>query len=142
LPGGRFRFEPPDPGPPAKAWDEAATRLRDQFKELAKDGSVERKRLEAQPGSLALFELADRNGDGKVSPADVEAAIQAAAPLARCRVDVVFADQGNGLFELLDRNGDGKLSPRELVEAVAVLRPFAGPDGAVGPGDLVRQFQV
>ena len=140
LPGGRFRFEPPDPGP--AGWNDAATSLRDKFKESAKDGSVERKQFEAQPGPLSLFDLADRNGDGKVSPADVEAAIKAAAPLARCRVDVVFADQGNGLFELLDRNGDGRLSPRELVEAVAVLKVFAGPDGAVGPNDLVRRFHV
>lgn len=44
------------------------------------------------------------------------------------------------LFELLDRNGDGQLSPRELVEAAATLKPFAGPDGKVGPTDLPRRL--
>jgi Ca2+-binding EF-hand superfamily protein len=144
VPGGRFRFDPPDPGAEVRpAWDAAADRLRGRFKELAKDGGVvARKQVETQPAALALFDLADRVGGGKVDAAAVEAALKAVAPLARCRVEVTFTDRGDGLFELLDRNGDGRLSPRELVEAAAVLRPFAGPDGAVGPKDLVRQYHV
>jgi Ca2+-binding EF-hand superfamily protein len=63
-------------------------------------------------------------------------------PLAGCRVEVTFTDQGSGLFELLDRNGDGVLSPRELVEAPAALHPFADPDGRVGPKDLKRRFRI
>jgi Ca2+-binding EF-hand superfamily protein len=143
LPGGRFRFDPPDAGASVRpAWDKAADRLRAVFKEAAKDGAVERKQLERQPAAQALFDLADRNADGKVDAAEVEAALKAVGPLARSRVEVVFADQGSGLFELLDRDGDGRLSPRELVEAVGVLKSFAGPDGMVGPKDLVRQFRV
>src|SRR5262249_42993242 len=135
LPGGRFHFAPPV-GAPTKEWDQAADRLRDQFKELAKEkGSVERKQLENQPSTLAFFDFADRNADGKVDAAEVEPARKALALLAGCRVDVSFADEGNGLFELLDTNGDGRLSPRELIEAAAVLKPFAGADGCVGPKD-------
>ncbi len=142
LPGGRFRFEPPV-GTSAKEWAQVTNGLTARFKELAKEpGFVERKQLDNQLANLAFFDIADRNADGKVNAAEVEAALKALAPLARCRVDVAFGDSGNGLFELLDRNGDGRLSPRELVEAVAVLKPFAGPDGCVGPKDLVRQFQV
>ena len=142
LPGGRFRFEPPG-GAPVKEWEQAADRFREQFKELGKEkGSVERKQLENQLPAQLLFDFADRNADGKVDLAEVEAALKALAPLRNCRVDVAFIDQGNGLFELLDRNGDGRLSPRELVESVAVLKPFAGTDGCVGPKDLIRQFQV
>jgi hypothetical protein len=55
---------------------------------------------------------------------------------------VTIFDRGGGLFELLDRNGDGQLSPRELVEAAAVLKPFAGPDGKVGPTDLPRRLEI
>lgn len=142
LPGGRFRFEPPA-GAPGKEWEEAAGRLREQFRGRGKGGNpVERKQLENQPPALAFFDLADRNADGRVDVAEVEAALKACAPLAGCRVDGAFVDRGDGLFELLDRNEDGRLSPRELVEAAAVLKPFAGPDGNVGPKDLVRQFHV
>jgi Ca2+-binding EF-hand superfamily protein len=142
LPGGRFQFESPV-GAPTKEWDQAAERLKEQFKEFAKEkGVIERKQLENQPAALPLFDIADRKGEGKITVEDVEAALKAVAPLVRCRVEIAFADQGNGLFELLDRNGDGRLSPRELVEAVNVLKPYAAPDGSVGPKDLVRRFQV
>ena len=142
LPGGRFHFEPPD-GTSTKEWARAAEGLDARFKLLAKtNGFVERKQLENQLLNLAYFDVADRKADGKVSAAEVEAALKALAPLARCRIDVAFTDQGDGLFELLDRNGDGRLSPRELVDSVSVLKPFAGKDGCVGPKDLVRQFHV
>ncbi len=140
LPGGRFRFDAPFTN--AKEWQKAADALAERFKELAKDGAVERKQLENQLPALAFFEVSDRNADGKVDAAEVAGALKVLAPLARCRVDVAFVDQGNGLFELLDRNGDGRLSLRELVEAGAVLKPFVAADGTVGPKDLVRQFQV
>ncbi len=145
VPGARLRFEPPGDRTtnPRAAWDQTAARLREQFKQLAKDaGAVERKALENQPALLALLDFADRNGDGKLDAAEVESALKVLAPLASCRVVVTFVDEGDGLFELLDRNGDGRLSPRELVEAVAVLKPFAGAGGAVGPKDLPRRFPV
>ena len=143
VPGGRFRFDPPDAGASlTSAWEKAADRLRAQFNELGRNSPVERRQLDRQPAVLPLFELADRDGTGRVARADAEAALKAVAPLARCRVEVVFADHGSGLFELLDRNGDGRLSPRELVEAVAVLNSFAGPDGTLGPADIVRRFRV
>jgi Ca2+-binding EF-hand superfamily protein len=140
-PGVAFSFQlsaPPAPDELEKEGEATAAR----FKKLAKDGVVEKKAVEGQPLNLALFQLADRNGDDKVDAAEVETALKALAPLANCRVDVVFADQGSGLFELLDRNGDGRLSPRELVESVAVLGPLAGPDKLVGPNDLLRRFEV
>ncbi|MBN9118587.1 MAG: EF-hand domain-containing protein, partial [Planctomycetes bacterium] len=142
LPGGRFRFEPPV-GAPTKEWAKIADTRAARFNELAKEtGAVERKQLDGQIPNFAFFDVADLNADGKVTAAEVAAALKALAPLARGRADVTFLDLGNGLFELLDRDGDGRLSPRELVESVAVLKPFAGPDGTVGPKDLVRQFQV
>jgi Ca2+-binding EF-hand superfamily protein len=142
LPGGRFQFDSPIAAN-SKEWEQAADQVRKQFKELGKEkGFVERKQLENQPTILSFFDLADRKGQGKVTLAEVEAALKILAPLARCRVNIAFADQGNGLFELLDTNGDGRLSQRELVEATAVLRPFAGVDGLTGPKDLVRRFHV
>src|SRR5581483_875103 len=87
-------------------------------------------------------DLADRKSAGKLTAAEIDAALAALAPLACCRLEVTIADQGDGLFELLDRNGDGRLSPRELVEAAAALKPFAAADGSIGPNDLPRRFRV
>ena len=142
TPGARFVFEPPTAGLD-RDWKRAAEGITSQFNGLMKkDAAVERKALEGRANLLPVFDLADRNADGKVDAAEVDAALKVLAPLANCRVDVVFADQGNGLFELLDKNGDARLSPRELVEAPAVLSPLAGPDGLVGPNDLIRRFVV
>ncbi|HSQ56321.1 MAG TPA: hypothetical protein VLM40_11330, partial [Gemmata sp.] len=142
LPGAQFRFEPPV-GAPMKEWQAAADALKAQFKSLAKEGvAVERKAVENQPANLAFFDLADRNADGKVDAAEIEAALKVTRPLAGCRVDVAFVDRGAGLFELLDGNRDGRLSPRELSEAPAVLKPFVRRDGTIGPNDLVRRFEV
>jgi Ca2+-binding EF-hand superfamily protein len=142
-PGTRWRFNPL-PGDVAKpAWDAAADKVRRQFRDRAKaKGVVSRKQVDKDPIAQTFFDFADRNGDGKVDPAEVEAALKVLAPLAKCRVDVTLTDVGNGLFELLDRNGDGRLSPRELLEAAAVVRPFVDSRGRVGPKDLPRRFVV
>jgi Ca2+-binding EF-hand superfamily protein len=125
------------------AWDASADRLRQQLVGLAKaNGFVTRKQLETQPAALVFFDFADRNADGKVDSAEVEAALKTLAPLATCRAEIAFVDGGNGLFEMLDSNGDGRLSPRELLEAAAVLRPFADASGRVGPKNLPRKLRI
>jgi len=124
--------------------------IRAEMKRLAdRKGIIQRKQIEAnprQPGSfaaLAFFDFADRNADGKVDTAEVEAALKVLAPLiAGCRMRITVQDQGNGLFELLDRNGDSRLSPRELVNAVEVLKPFMDSTGKVSLAALPRRFFV
>jgi Ca2+-binding EF-hand superfamily protein len=141
--GALFRFDSPGDVDAEAAWKTAATQLRERFKQLTKGkDAVSRSDVESQPAVLALFDLADRTGHGRVGEAEVDAALGALAALVTCRVEIRFLDQGNGLFELLDRNGDGQLSPRELVEAPTVLRPFADATGRVGPENLKRRFVV
>jgi Ca2+-binding EF-hand superfamily protein len=143
TPGTQFRFEVAHNSAGKTAGDATADRMRQQFLGLAKgQGFVTRKQLENQPAALAFFDFADRNADGKVDRAEVEAGLKVLAVLAACRVEIPFVDGGNGLFEVLDSNGDGQLSPRELIEAAAVLRPFADASGRVGPRDLPRKLRI
>jgi hypothetical protein len=82
---------------------------------------VERER----PAALGLKFLppfADRNGDGNVSRAELDAWLDLQAKLARSRVTVGVTDFGPGLFETLDADRDGGLSARELRSAVARVR--------------------
>jgi Ca2+-binding EF-hand superfamily protein len=142
LAGARFRFEPPTGGGDAERamWANTADRLREQFRRTGeKTGPA---RPNPTDGLPALVEFADRLASGKAGPADIDATLKALVPLAGCRVKITFVERGGGLFELLDRNGDGQLSPRELADAAAVLKPFAGPDGKVGPNDLPRQLEI
>jgi Ca2+-binding EF-hand superfamily protein len=143
ISGAQFGFEPPRDGNPLAAWKATADSARDLFQRSAKEkGFVTRDEIEKQPFAGLLFDFADRNGDGHVDRAEIDAALRVLEPLAACRAEVRFVDRGNGLFELLDRNDDNQLSLRELVEAVTVLHPFADAGGLVGPKDLPRRFRV
>jgi Ca2+-binding EF-hand superfamily protein len=143
-PGLRVRFEPAaGAAAAARGWQATAARVTAVFEGVAKDGAVERKQLDGVgAGFGGLFDLADRNADGKVDRAELTAALAAVGGLTGCRAEVSFADDGRGLFEPLDRDGDGRLSPRELIDAPAVLRPFAGADGKVRRDALPRRVTV
>jgi YVTN family beta-propeller protein len=138
----RFQIDQPERG----AWTaRAATArqtdaLRARLQALAsKEGRVLRKQVANQPLLPALFDFADRNGNGALEPGELTAAFEVLGRLGSCRIVLQVSNAGNGLFELLDRNGDGQLSPRELVEAAVTLKPFADAHGKVGPDDLPRR---
>jgi Ca2+-binding EF-hand superfamily protein len=146
LPQVRFRYEPPSEGMPdtRTAWAQKVEAVRGQLKSLADaDGAVARKQLTEPPSPLlAFFDFADRNGDVRLDPAELDAALAVLDRAAACLVNVTIQDQGGGLFELLDRNGDGQLSPRELLEAASTLQPFADAAGNVRPDALPRRFII
>ncbi len=137
-PGLRVRFDPP--AAHADTWVAAVKQLGAQTTGLLKDGPLDRAKA-GTPAVLALFDLADRNADGKLDAAEAAAALAVLADLGDIRLGLTVADHGTGLFELLDRDGDGRLSPRELLGAAAV-RPFADASGSVGPADLPRRLVV
>jgi Ca2+-binding EF-hand superfamily protein len=105
-------------------------------------GSVERKSFMDRAVELAIFDLADRNADGKIDEAELNGAAKALALLAQCRAEVTLTDEGNGLFELLDQDGDGRLTPRELNAAVSALKPYADSNGTINPKHLPRRLAI
>jgi Ca2+-binding EF-hand superfamily protein len=85
--------------------------------------AVELKDLEDDPTFQALASLlpyADRNGDGKLTRAELEAFLALIELGAGCRVQVTVTTRGRNLFDLLDANGDGRLDLRELNRAAQV----------------------
>ncbi len=67
-----------------------------------------------RPGGIAwLTPTADRNGDGKLDRAELDAWLDLQDQITRGHVLVTLID-GGGLFELLDANHDGALSVREV----------------------------
>lgn len=67
-----------------------------------------------------LTPIADRNSDGKLDRAELDAWLELQEQVVRGHVLVSLIDGGR-LFELLDVNHDGALSPRELRSAWARL---------------------
>jgi Ca2+-binding EF-hand superfamily protein len=85
--------------------------------DLDKDGSLDRS--EATKGFYfrRFFDAADRNGDEKLTKAEVTLYFDRFADLARCRASIHLSEDGRPVFEALDADGDGRLGRRELREA-------------------------
>jgi Ca2+-binding EF-hand superfamily protein len=149
LRDARFRFAREDDGGMSgrQGWVNSTAMLRQAFEALAGEKRVvERKQLTDRPeyvGAVPLFDVADRDKDGKVTKAELDALIKVGGPLANCRAVVSVSDRGRGLFELLDRDGDGRLSPRELNAAAGVLADLdRDGDGTLSREELPRGWTV
>jgi Ca2+-binding EF-hand superfamily protein len=95
-----------------------------QFKDTAGDGPATKKMFEddAAAGVLAgLFDAADRNGDGKLTRAELEAFFDLVELGVQCQVVVNATDRGRNLFDRVDANADGRLDLDELTRAGRVL---------------------
>jgi Ca2+-binding EF-hand superfamily protein len=72
-------------------------------------------------GFLDLFPYADRDGDGRLSLAELERYLRLVEAGLRAQVWVTATDRGRSPFHFLDRDGDGRLSCRELLSATDLL---------------------
>lgn len=96
--------------------------------------------LEQEPtltGLLELLRYADRNGDNKLSLAELEDYLKLVERGMRAQVWIKVMDHGRNPFFFLDSDGDGRLSYQELARASGLMsNHFAEPTG------LPRQFQL
>jgi Ca2+-binding EF-hand superfamily protein len=114
-----------------------------QFRLAAKKGGIlERKKAMQVPFVSQVFDIADRDGDGKLTEKELEGWLDVLQDGAGSVAVLTATDQGRSLFELLDADGDGRLSPRELRTAWSRLRPHARDGAALAKADIPRRVQV
>jgi Ca2+-binding EF-hand superfamily protein len=148
TPSARVRFEADTTAADARRteWKAGTATARTVFAVLTLGkGELERKVLEGNPNTAAalpFFDLADRDGDKKLTRAEMDGLMTVLDPLVNCRAEITLADLGRGLFELIDRDGDGRLSPRELHSAAGVVPAVGRGSGAVGRDDPPRGYTV
>ncbi len=95
---------------------------------LGSKPSLGKSDLEADPGLQALaamFDAADRDGDGKLTAAELQAFLDLIELGIACQVVVNVQDRGGNLFDLLDANSDGVLDLAALTRAVKVCEAVA-----------------
>jgi Ca2+-binding EF-hand superfamily protein len=67
------------------------------------------------PSPLAgLFDILDRDGDGKLYPKELDEFVDSQARAARDRMVLTASDQGRAIFSILDLNRDRRLGNREI----------------------------
>ena len=99
-----------------------------------------------------LFDMIDRDADGKLSKAEFDAFINLQMGFTRLPLSLVYSAQTPSLFQLIDENGDGRLSVREVrsawsrliglepVETECVTRAALQPQGALRFGRTTEVF--
>jgi Ca2+-binding EF-hand superfamily protein len=128
-PGGRwcFVFRTQQTLPDLKPATEFLTA---QFKTiLGQRRALTRAQLEedaSSSGLLALFPYADRNGDGRLTLAELEDYFRLIQLGVRAQVWVRASDHGQNPFQSLDDDGDGRLSYCELTRAAELMNPSVG----------------
>jgi Ca2+-binding EF-hand superfamily protein len=105
--------------------------------------------MEAQRSQVfrGLFDLMDRDGDGKLFENEVVAYLDSVKELqeagAACRITMNVQPRSSGLFDLLDTNRDGRLSERELRQIPRLLAQLdRNGDGVISRDEVPRSYAV
>jgi Ca2+-binding EF-hand superfamily protein len=113
--------------------------------DTAKKGFIARNQVNPQQFAAlrGLFDLADSNGDGRLTREELRAFLELIREAAGRQVSLALVATGNGLFQALDANGDGQLSIREMRNAWARLAELdRDGDGCISRTEFPQQFRL
>jgi Ca2+-binding EF-hand superfamily protein len=114
--------------------------------DTGKKGVVDLKEVQKQPNfqyMRGLLEMADRDGDGKVTKQEWDDSLDMQAQAYGTTMTLTISETSKGLFELLDTNRDGRLSIRELRAAAKVLAEYdINKDGILSEDEIPVQIQL
>jgi len=106
-------------------YESGAKFYRTQFRDaLGGEAFLSKQRVEDDDGLravAALFDPADRDGDGRLTMDEVDRFLRLMTMGAACQVTIILDERGRNLFDALDENGDGRLDLGELNRAAKVI---------------------
>ena len=123
--------------------------VQTQFQQADKDnnGTLDAKEIEDSRFFKPLAKAIDRNGEGKITEAKVNAYLDHLQELTkRSRAGCVtleVTDQSRGLFDMLDTDRDGRLSMREMRQAPKLLAQLDhAKKGYLTMDDIPRSYRI
>lgn len=133
----------------ARASAEAKAAFMGQFEAADTDnnGYLEKSELtkdKDHPSPLAgLFDLLDRDEDGKLYPKEMDSFVESQAEAAKSRMVLSASDQGRAIFAILDLNRDRRLGIRELRATVARVATWdRDGDGKITADEIPHHYQL
>lgn len=91
----------------------------------------------------SLFDLLDRDADGKVYPKEIDVFVETQAEAAKSRMVMSTSDQGRAIFAILDLNRDRKLGIREIRETLRRVASWdRDGDGTITADEIPHHFQL
>lgn len=126
----------------------AFTELRQQLEtdDADGDGALSPAEMQASPNAdtwQALARGADRDYDGRLTTAELDRCCELLAQAAALRVEVMLVDRGRPLFDVLDVDRDGRLTPREQRHGWPRLAHWdSNRDGSIVWDEVPRLLQL
>jgi Ca2+-binding EF-hand superfamily protein len=117
----------------------------DQFQATDKDNNkyLEKSEVKDHGPFAALFDIMDRDGDGKITMKEVDEFVDRQSMAARSQIVLSVADQGRAIFALVDRNRDRHLGVREIREAVARVSSWdRNGDGLIRSDEIPHHYEL
>jgi Ca2+-binding EF-hand superfamily protein len=125
--------------------DEARRLYEAQFKAADADNNqyLDKTEVKANSPLLAVFDLIDRDSDGKVYQKELTEYAERQSRTARSQIVLSAADQGRAIFALMDLNRDRRLGEREVRGTVPRVSSWdRNGDGKVGADEVPHHFQM
>jgi Ca2+-binding EF-hand superfamily protein len=119
--------------------------FQNQFKAADgdKNGVLDAKEARGNFFMQRIFPVADRNGDSKMTEAEMKGYLDRNDDATRSRTMMTVADRGLALYERLDLDRDNRLSLREIRKARERLEELdRDHDGRISLSELPRRSQL
>jgi Ca2+-binding EF-hand superfamily protein len=117
-----------------------------QFQAADKDNNkyLEKSELKDNHGPFgSLFDMMDKDGDGKLYMKEVEAFVDQQTQAARSQMVMSVDDQGRAIFAIVDLNRDRHLGIREIRDSVARVSSWdRNGDGLIRSDEIPHHYQL
>jgi Ca2+-binding EF-hand superfamily protein len=128
-----------------KSVENAKQYYKSQFQAGDKDNNqyLEKSEVKDHGPFAALFDVLDRDGDGKVYMKEVDEFVARQADAARSQMVLTTSDQGRAIFAIMDLNRDRHLGAREIQGALPRVSSWdRNGDGRVKSDEIPHHYQL